>query len=243
MREIILDTETTGLDPKEGHRLVEIAGLELVDRLPSGCEYQTYFNPERDIPREAREIHGLTTEFLKDHPVFAQKVDDFLSFIGDSPLIIHNAEFDLGFLNSELVACGRPPLDSNPVVDTLLVARNMFPGAPASLDALCKRFGIDHQHRQKHSALIDCHLLAKVYLELTGGRQNTLSLTTVNSFSEHTSSLLTQSPDMMAPNGQTPQRRQGEKRQIRPHMASSEEQAAHTRMLQRIKNPLWHEKG
>ncbi len=237
MREIVLDTETTGLDPQDGHRLVEIAGLELVNRLPSGREYQSYLNPERDIPEAAQAIHGLTSEFLKDQPLFSQIIDDFLSFIGDSRLVIHNAEFDLSFLNTELVSCGRPGLALNPVVDTLLVARNMFPGAPANLDALCKRFGVDSQHRQKHNALIDCHLLAKVYLELTGGRQNTFSLTPAHSLDERSSS--PQSPDHILFNGQIPQQKKVKKRPIRPHTISAEEQAAHTQMLQRLKNPLW----
>ncbi len=237
MREIVLDTETTGLDPQDGHRLVEIAVVELIDRVPSGEEYQWYLNPERDVPEEARAVHGLTLDFLKDQPLFPQIIDEFLSFISDSALIIHNAEFDLGFLNNELVACGYSSLDSHQVVDTLLVARNMFPGAPASLDALCKRFGIENQHRQKHSALVDCHLLAQVYLELTGGRQSKLGLTRVDSLAGQSSSSLDAYRSNVLPGNQIPL--QGEKRQPRPHTISPEEDAAHTQMLQRISNPLW----
>lgn len=176
MREIILDTETTGLDPKSGHRLIEVGCLEVVNCMPTGAFFHAYVNPERDVPAEATKIHGLTTDFLKDFPSFKNIYQKFLDFIGESPLVIHNAEFDLKFLNFELGQISSPSL-SNPVVDTLKVARELFPGSPASLDALCRRFKVDASSRTFHGALIDCELLASVYLELRGGRQRGLSLT------------------------------------------------------------------
>jgi DNA polymerase-3 subunit epsilon len=175
MREIILDTETTGLDPLRGDKLIEIACVELMNHLPTGKFYHTYVNPERDVPPISTEITGLTRNFLKDHPVFSKVVDEFLEFIQDSPLVIHNADFDLKFLNVELTQIQKEPL-RNPVVDTLYMARKKFPGSPASLDALCRRFKIDLSNRTKHGALIDCELLSGVYLELRGGRQQGLSL-------------------------------------------------------------------
>jgi DNA polymerase-3 subunit epsilon len=175
MREIILDTETTGLDPLRGDKLIEIACVELMNQLPTGKFYHTYVNPERDVPQISTEITGLTRNFLKDHPVFSSVADEFLAFIEDSPLVIHNADFDLKFLNVELTQIRKEPL-RNPVVDTLYMARKKFPGSPASLDALCRRFKIDLSNRTKHGALIDCELLSAVYLELKGGRQQGLSL-------------------------------------------------------------------
>jgi DNA polymerase-3 subunit epsilon len=175
MREIILDTETTGLDPLRGDKLIEIACVELINHLPTGKFYHTYVNPERDVPHISTEITGLTRNFLKDHPVFLNVADEFLAFIEDSPLVIHNADFDLKFLNVELTQIQKDPL-RNPVVDTLYMARKKFPGSPASLDALCRRFKIDLSNRTKHGALIDCELLSAVYLELKGGRQQGLSL-------------------------------------------------------------------
>ncbi len=175
MREIILDTETTGLDPLRGDKLIEIACVELINHLPTGKFYHTYVNPERDVPQISTEITGLTRNFLKDHPVFSSVVEEFLSFIQDSTLVIHNADFDLKFLNVELTQIQKEPL-RNPVVDTLYMARKKFPGSPASLDALCRRFKIDLSNRTKHGALIDCELLSAVYLELKGGRQRGFSL-------------------------------------------------------------------
>lgn len=174
-REIILDTETTGLSPEDGHRLVEIAALELVNYVPTGRTYHTYINPGRDVPEGAVKVHGLTEQFLKDFSCFDQVYPEFLDFIAADALVIHNAPFDMGFLNHALHLEGRPPLE-NPVVDTLKMARNMFPGAPASLDALCRRYKVDLSGREKHGALIDCELLAAVYLEMRGGRQQGLSL-------------------------------------------------------------------
>ncbi len=176
MREIVLDTETTGLDPEAGHRIVEIGAVELSHHIPTGAEYHVYLNPERDMPSDAFDIHGLTTEFLSEQKKFEEVVDDFLTFIGTAPLVIHNAGFDLKFLNAELALVGRTGIDDSRAIDTFLIARQKFPGARASLDALCQRFSIDLTARDKHGALIDAHLLAAVYMELAGGRQPGLDL-------------------------------------------------------------------
>ena len=178
MREIVMDTETTGLEANGGDRIVEIGGVELVNHLPTGRTYHQYINPERSMPREAFEVHGLGDDFLRDKPVFARIADDFLTFIGDAKLVIHNASFDMAFLNAELDRLGRPPLPITQAVDTLDIARRKFPGAQASLDALCKRFGVDNSAREKHGALLDSEILAEVYLELLGGRQQGLTLAT-----------------------------------------------------------------
>ncbi|HYD18294.1 MAG TPA: DNA polymerase III subunit epsilon [Patescibacteria group bacterium] len=172
MREIILDTETTGMDPHEGHRLVEIGCVELENFLPTGRVFHCYFNPQRDVPVDAARVHGLTTEFLKDKPLFTEKVMEFLSFIEESTLVIHNAEFDMKFLNWELKSAGFKPLPMHRVIDTLPLARQKYPGQPASLDALCRRFKIDLESRKFHGALLDSQLLSEVYLELQGGRQH-----------------------------------------------------------------------
>ncbi|GAA0580712.1 DNA polymerase III subunit epsilon [Rhizomicrobium electricum] len=171
MREIVLDTETTGLDPASGDRLVEIGCVELVDHFPTGAEYHVYINPERDMPEEAEKVHGLSASFLADKPVFADIAAEFLEFIGDAPLVIHNAAFDMKFLNFELSRAGHPILPDARAIDTLAMARIKFPGSRVSLDELCKRFAIDATSRTKHGALIDSDLLAQVYLELLGGRQ------------------------------------------------------------------------
>src|SRR6478672_13345488 len=176
MREIIFDTETTGLNPSGGDRMVEIGCIEIVNRVETGRTYHAYFNPERDMPFEAQEVHGLTNLFLSDKPRFWEKVDELLHFIGDSPLVAHNAGFDFGFLNFELEKCGKPTVSLGRMVDTLTLARSKHPGAKHSLDALCMRFGIDRSHRVKHGALLDAQLLAQVYVELTGGRQIGLGL-------------------------------------------------------------------
>jgi DNA polymerase III subunit epsilon len=181
MREIVLDTETTGLDPSDGHRIVEIAALELENHLPTGRTWHQYLNPDRPMPPEAFEVHGLSDEFLRDKPRFSSLAPDFLAFIGGSKLVIHNASFDMRFLNAELSALGHPRLPDSQAIDTLMIARNRFPGAPASLDALCRRFGVDNSGRVKHGALLDCELLAEVYLELCGGRQPGLHLASVTS--------------------------------------------------------------
>ena len=176
MREIVLDTETTGLDPATGDRLVEIGAVELFNHVATGNTYHVYINPERSMPAEAQAVHGLSEQFLKDKPVFSAVVDDFLAFLGDSQLIIHNASFDMAFINAELGYVGRQSLDNGRVIDTLAIARKKFPMAPVSLDALCKRFNVDTSRRTKHGALLDSELLAQVYLELVGGRQITLTL-------------------------------------------------------------------
>ncbi len=176
MREIILDTETTGFEPNEGHRIIEIGCLEIHNYIPTGRTFHYYLNPDRDVPVDAVAVHGITTEFLVDKPRFDKIIEPFLEFIGDSPLVIHNAVFDLKFLNFELKKIGYKSL-SNPIVDTVIMARKMFPGQPASLDALCRRYKIDLTGRAYHGALLDSELLADVYLELKGGRQQGLSLT------------------------------------------------------------------
>ncbi|OCC06079.1 DNA polymerase III subunit epsilon [Labrys sp. WJW] len=176
MREIILDTETTGLDPNEGHRLVEIGCVEMIDRNPTGATWHKYFNPERDMPVEAFNVHGLSAEFLSDKPLFAELAQEFVDFVGDAHLVIHNAGFDMRFLNAELKRVNLAVLAMDRVVDTLAMARRKHPGARASLDELCQRYGIDNSKRVKHGALLDAEILAEVYIELTGGRQTALSL-------------------------------------------------------------------
>lgn len=176
MREIALDTETTGLNPKSGHRVVEIGCVEMINHVATGEVFHVYVNPQRDMPEEAFAVHGLSEAFLKDHPLFADVVEDFLQFIGSDPLIIHNAQFDMGFLNAELERAGHPALSMDRAIDTVRMARQKFPGAQASLDALCRRFGIDNSNRELHGALLDARLLADVYLELKGGRQTGFGL-------------------------------------------------------------------
>jgi DNA polymerase-3 subunit epsilon len=176
MREIVLDTETTGLDPATGHRIVEIGCVELADHFPTGKSFQHYLNPERDMPEDAARVHGLTDAFLKDKPRFADIVEGLLEFLADSPLVIHNAGFDLRFLNAELERIGRPPISFARAIDTIEIAKAKLPGARYSLDELCKRFAIDLSARDKHGALLDAELTAQVYLELVGGRQKRLLL-------------------------------------------------------------------
>jgi DNA polymerase III subunit epsilon len=176
MREIVLDTETTGLDPGQGHRLVEVGCIELLNRIPTGAVFHSYLNPERDVPAEAFAIHGLATDFLKDKPRFAEIADDFLAFIGDAPLVIHNAGFDHGFLCAELKRVERVLIARERLVDTLVLARRKHPAGPNRLDDLCARYGIDNSRRTKHGALLDAEILAEVYLELIGARQAQLGL-------------------------------------------------------------------
>ena len=176
MREIILDTETTGLDPLRGDRLVEIGCVEIYNRMPTGQTYHVYINPERDMPVEAFNVHGLSSEFLADKPLFAHVVEDFLAFIGDAPLVIHNASFDAGFLNAELARCKREVLSRDRLVDTLMLARRKHPGVSNRLDDLCSRYAIDNSKRTKHGALLDAELLAEVYIDLIGARQSQLIL-------------------------------------------------------------------
>ena len=179
MREIVLDTETTGFEPSEGHRIVEIGAVELLNHMPTGRVYHQYINPERSMPAEAFAVHGLSEDFLRPQPVFRQIARAFADFIGDARLVIHNAAFDIKFLNFELGLAGLPPLSWDRVTDTLAMARQKFPGSPASLDALCRRFGVDNSAREKHGALLDSEILAEVYLELIGGRQPDLVLAPV----------------------------------------------------------------
>jgi len=221
MREVVFDTETTGLDPESGHRVVEIGCLELFNHLPTGRSFQRYINPERDMPAGAFEVHGLSAEFLAAHPVFSNVVDDFLAFIGDARLVIHNAAFDLKFMNAELKRANRALLDVARAVDTVEMARRKFPGAPASLDALCKRFNIDNSQRTKHGALLDAELLAEVYLELVGGRQATLGLAGAE--------LVAEADEIVSRVHRPP----------RPHAPTAEEQAAHQALLAKIKDPIW----
>ncbi len=222
MREIILDTETTGLDPAAGHRIVEVACLELVNHLPSGRQFQRYLNPDRDMPEEAFAVHGLSAAFLADKPRFPEIADELVGFIGEAPLVIHNAEFDIRFLNAELDRVGRPPLDTAQAVDTLQLARRKFPGSPASLDALCRRFNIDNSARNLHGALLDAELLAEVYLELIGGRQAGFDLIQAE---------VRAAAAIAAA--------QGPARPARAHAASPEELAAWAALLDKLKAPLW----
>ena len=178
MREIVLDTETTGLEPGEGHRIVEIGAVELFNHMPTGRLYHQYINPKRTMPKEAFDVHGLGDDFLRDKPVFAAIAPAFLDFITDAPLVIHNASFDMKFLNAELAMANWPVLSTSRAIDTVLIARKKFPGSPASLDALCRRFNIDNSMREKHGALLDSEILAEVYLELVGGRQPDFGLAT-----------------------------------------------------------------
>lgn len=217
MREIVLDTETTGLDPQVGHRIVEIACVELLHHIPTGHGFHRYVNPGRDVPMDALAVHGLTAEFLAAHPPFGEVADELLEFIGSDPLVIHNAEFDLAFLNMELARLERAPVICPPV-DTLALARQRYPGAPASLDALCRRFAIDLSGRAEHGARIDCSLLAAVYLELIGGRQPGLDFA------------------LPAAVGVSAVRIA---RAARPHLPSAEELAAHQAMLALLTAPLW----
>ncbi len=222
MREIVLDTETTGLEPFRGDRIVEIGCVELSNHVATGMTFQAYLNPEREMPTEAAMVHGLSDEFLADKPVFAEKADDFLAFIGDAPLVIHNASFDMGFINAELARCGFKQLPMDRATDTVMMARKMFPGAPASLDALCKRFNVDASGRKLHGALLDAQLLAEVYLELRGGRQPDLAIV--------------ETEETLAEKARTSER---VARAPRAHGVSEEEQAAHEAFLATLKGPLW----
>jgi DNA polymerase III subunit epsilon len=217
MREIVLDTETTGLDPGEGHRIVEIACIELVHHVPTGRKFHRYVNPERDMPEEALAVHGITADFLASQVPFAAIADELLAFIGSDRLVIHNAEFDLAFLNAELARLQRDSIGCS-FVDTLGLARVRFPGAPASLDALCRRFDIDLSDRIEHGAAIDCGLLAAVYLELLGGRQPGLD------FAMPADDVAAAERVMRTP---------------RPHAPSADEVIAHQMMLRLITEPIW----
>ncbi len=222
MREIVLDTETTGLDPAQGHRIVEIGAIELLHHVPTGRHYHQYVNPERDMPDDAFRVHGLGTDFLQDFPVFAAVVDGFLAFIADSPLVIHNARFDLRFLNAELQLAGRSLLPLARAIDTLPMAQRKFPGSPASLDALCRRFNVDGSARKLHGALLDSELLAEVYLHLKGGRQVDLGLAVQR----------TGGRDRRA--GEMP------RRPPRQFSVPADELEAHAAFIAGLKDPIWH---
>lgn len=220
MREIVLDTETTGLSPRDGDRIVEIGCIELVNHVATGETYHQYVNPERPMPEEAFAIHGLSDDFLSGQPAMADVMDGFLEFIGDAALVIHNAEFDMRFINAELDRLGRDELPMSRAVDTVRMAREKFPGAPASLDALCRRFDIDNSSRSLHGALLDAELLAEVYLELIGGRQPDLELKADRAKSDARAG-------------------SAERREPRPHDAGEEELAAHRAFLEKIEDPVW----
>ena len=224
MREIVLDTETTGLSPKSGHRVVEIGCVEMVNQIATGETFHCYLNPERDMPEEAFQVHGLSEEFLAQHGIFADIADAFLEFVGDATLVIHNAEFDMGFLNAELERLGRPALAMDRAVDTVRLARQKFPGAPANLDALCKRFQIDNSDRELHGALKDARLLADVYLELTGGRQRGFNLGARE-----------------ADAGAATDTESRAHRPARAHAASADELAAHEALLDDLDEPVWRQ--
>lgn len=230
MRELVFDTETTGLSPLAGDRMVEIGCVELFNRVETGRTFHAYFNPERSMPAGAEAVHGLTDIFLSDKPRFHDRVDELLEFLGDCPLIAHNAGFDFGFLNHELNNCGRPLVCLSRMVDTLAIARTRHPGAKHSLDALCTRFGVDRSLRVKHGALIDAQLLAQCYIELTGGRQIGLSLAATG----------LESASEAAPEANPGEIVTVEIRPPRPHGPSEEELIAHAAFLSGIADPIWH---
>lgn len=224
-REIVLDTETTGLDPATGHRIVEIGCVEVIGGVRSGKVFHTYLNPERDMPEEAERVHGISAKFLADKPVFAEKVDEFMEFIGEDQLVIHNAGFDMRFINAELERLGFKAIPMTRATDTVMMARKKFPGSPASLDALCKRFEIDLSARTKHGALLDAELLSDVYLELLGGRQAMMLL-------EEEVEVVEISEVSVSARAQRP---------AREFLVPSEELEAHAAMLAKMKAPIWSE--
>ena len=226
MREIVLDTETTGFDPASGHRVVEIGCVELINHVPTGQNFHVYLNPERDMPEEAFNVHGLSEEFLSDKPLFASVAEDFMSFIGDARLVIHNADFDMKFLNWELQMLGMTTMPRDRAIDTVTMARKRYPGSPASLDALCRRFGIDNSARDKHGALLDAELLADVYLELIGGREPGLALATASA-REAVAAAASRSEVVRAT------------RPARPHAPSEEERARHGDFIAKLTDALW----
>ena len=233
MRHIVLDTETTGLSAKDGHRIIEIGAVEMVNLSLTGQSLHLYINPERKIDAGAQEIHGLSSEFLANKPVFADILSEFTDFIGDDLLVIHNAPFDIGFLNAELSRCGHPPLSMDRVVDTLPLARQKYPGAQASLDALCRRFGVDNSHRDLHGALIDADLLAAVYVELQGGRQPGLQLD---------DDLTSQAQEAVSSEDTDLSGFVLTSKPVRPARSFSlpeQEAAEHQTLIDRMDNPIW----
>jgi len=225
MREIVFDTETTGLDPRSGDRMVEIGCIEMVNRVPTGRTFHAYFNPDRSMPLAAEQVHGLSDVFLADKKRFHEHVEELVAFLGDSPLVAHNAQFDFGFLNHELEYCGHACVSLDRMIDTLTIARRRHPGAKHTLDALCSRYGIDRSHRVMHGALLDAELLAQVYVELTGGRQIGLELAA--------------SESQVALEVTTFRPRHREFRAPRTHVASLEELARHKAFLETLDSPLW----
>jgi DNA polymerase-3 subunit epsilon len=226
MREIVFDTETTGLSPERGDRLVEIGCVELVNRVETGRTFHAYFNPERPMPAEAEAVHGLSSLFLSDKPLFADRVHELIEFIGESPMVAHNATFDFGFINWELQSCGHAAVCTSRMIDTLAIARTRHPGAKHSLDALCTRYGIDRSHRVKHGALLDAQLLAQLYVELTGGRQIGFALkaeAAIETIAVAAAQIIRHRP----------------LRTPRPHAASLEELARHSAFLSKLVDPLW----
>ncbi len=229
MREIIFDTETTGFDPQSGDRMVEIGCVEMIGRVLTGSTYHCYFNPERPMPAGAEQVHGLSSKFLSDKPLFATRADELIEYIGTSPLVAHNASFDFGFLNMELTRCGRDPVDMGRMIDTIAIARVKHPGAKLSLDALCSRYGIDRSHRTKHGALLDAELLAQLYIELTGGKQIGLGLGDQSSHEQQSDSDYV---PIAASNGPL--------RTARPFAATAAEIERHNAFIGTIKNAIWN---
>lgn len=234
-RHIILDTETTGLSPEQGHRIVEIGAVEMINFSPTGKQLHLYMNPEREMEAEAERIHGLSTAFLSDKPLFIDIAQQLIDFIGDDLLVIHNAPFDVGFLNAELSRCKIAPLSMDRVIDTLPLARQKFPGAQASLDALCRRFDIDNTHRDLHGALVDADLLASVFVELKGGRQPGLALETEQEEPHNK----TEQDNTLSLSGFLVEERPI--RPARPSVLKHEEQEAHNKLLGTMKTPIWHQ--
>ncbi len=228
MREIIFDTETTGFDPQNGDRMVEIGCIEMIGRVMTGNTFHAYFNPERDMPMAAEQVHGLSTKFLSDKPLFSAKAEELLAFIGDAPLVAHNASFDFGFLNMELQRCARAAVDMGRMVDTIALARARHPGAKMSLDALCTRYGIDRSHRVKHGALLDAELLAHLYVELTGGRQIGLGLAAESEVIEVEVQTTVEFSSRTY-------------REPRLHQASADELERHRAFIGKIKDALWNQ--
>jgi DNA polymerase III subunit epsilon len=232
MREIVFDTETTGLDPKSGHRIVELGAIEMINLVETGRTLHLYFNPDRSMPKEAEAVHGLSDRFLSDKPRFHDHIEEILAFLGDAPLVAHNAGFDFGFLDAEFAQCGRPPLDRTRMVDTVAMARRLHPGAKHTLDALCTRYGIDRSRRVKHGALLDSELLAQLYVEMRGGRQIGLDMVradagtntfTVDHGTASGASVIVRTPLVRA--------------------ASADELARHAAFVATLTNPIWTAAG
>lgn len=227
MREIVLDTETTGLDPYAGDRLIEIGCVELENHIATGRTYHQFINPERDVPEDVVKVHGITTEFLQDKPVFKDIAAEFLEFVGDAPLVIHNAVFDMKFINAELTWANFGTIPDTQAIDSLIIAKKLFPGSRVNLNELCRRFGIDNSKRTKHGALLDAELLAEVYLELLGGREPGLILGTAQKVS------------VLEAKAETEIKIQKPQRPPRPEIILPEEAANHEAFLKTLKNPMW----